>query len=222
MKMIWLIIKSPFCLLRWIYRLFQKEMTGEEFELYVYRLLRKNGYKDVTLTKKSHDYGIDILAKKRKKMYAFQCKYYSKPVGVAAVQQVYAGCEYYGYDIPVVITNQTYTKQAITLASTNGVVLWDRDDLKSLKRKARFYRIFQKKDVVVKNYYEDVISLLLEEGYASNDLLVKHFGYTKEKAFYILDDLQFYDLISQEDHLGIRDLYFDSYEDAMNLLKNKL
>lgn len=219
MRLILLIIKSPFYFIRSLYRFFRKDMNGVEFEEYVCRLLKKNGFKNVTLTKKSHDYGIDILAKKKKKTYAFQCKYYSKPVGVAAIQQVYAGCEYYGYDIPVVITNQTYTRQAVTLARSNGVVLWDGHDLKSLMRKARFYALFQHKDVETKHPYEDVLYALLEEGYASNELLMEHFDYTQEKAFYILDDLQFCDLVSQEDSMGIRDLYFESFEEALSQLK---
>ena len=118
------------------------------------------------------------------------------------------------------ITNQTYTRQAIALAQSNDVVLWDGDDLKSLKRKAKFYSFFQHKEVERKHPYEHIIHLLEEEGYASNDLLIEHFGYTKEKAYYILDDLQFYDLISCEDHLGIRDLYFNDFEEAMGKLKN--
>ena len=70
--------------------------------------------------------------------------------------------------------------------------------------------------------YQHIIDLLLDEGYASTSLLVDHFHYSQEKAFYILEDLQFHDLVSSEDHLGMRDLYFLSQEEAMNILKNRL
>ncbi len=69
--------------------------------------------------------------------------------------------------------------------------------------------------------YQHIIDLLLDEGYASTSLLVDHFHYSQEKAFYILEDLQFHDLVSSEDHLGMRDLYFLSQEEAMNILKNR-
>ena len=90
-----MILKIPILLIK---KIFSHRMSGEEFEVYAMKLLKKNGYHHVQLTKKSHDYGIDILAKKKQKTYAIQCKYYSKPVGVSAVQQAYAGCEYYGYE----------------------------------------------------------------------------------------------------------------------------
>ena len=212
-KIILIILKSPIILIRW---LFHKEMSGEEFEEYAMKLLKKNGYKNVILTKKSHDYGIDILAKKKKKTYAIQCKYYSKPVGVSAIQQAYAGCEYYGYDIPVVMTNQTFTRQAVALAQANHVYLWDQDMLKQLKRKARFRSLFIRKHEIKDIHpYHDLIYLMLEEGYVSRELLKDCFHYSDEKVTYVLDDLQFYDLISPEDSYGVCDLYFSSYEEAM-------
>lgn len=212
-KIILIILKSPIILIRW---LFHKEMSGEEFEEYAMKLLQKNGYKNVTLTKKSHDYGVDILAKKKKKTYAIQCKYYSKPVGVSAIQQAYAGCEYYGYDIPVVMTNQTFTRQAVALAQANHVYLWDQDMLKQLKRKGRFRSLFIRKHEVKDIHpYHDLIYLMLEEGYVSRELLKDCFHYSDEKVTYVLDDLQFYDLISPEDNYGVCDLYFSSYEEAM-------
>lgn len=99
----------------WIPRL-KKHMTGIEFEQYVYEILKRLGYKHLRLTRQSGDYGVDILASYRGVRYAFQCKYYSKPVGVSAIQQAYSGCEYYDYDEAVVVTNQTFTRQAYALA----------------------------------------------------------------------------------------------------------
>ena len=59
--------------------------------------------------------------------YAFQCKCYDKPIGVKAVQEVYAGRDYYDRMVGVVITNQYYTQPAIELAEKLKIVLWDRD-----------------------------------------------------------------------------------------------
>ena len=68
----------------WIPRL-KKHMSGEEFEEYVYEILKRIGYKHIRLTQKSGDYGVDILATYKGIHYAFQCKYYSKPVGVLSL-----------------------------------------------------------------------------------------------------------------------------------------
>lgn len=136
LKCIMWILKKVFgWIFGWIPDL-DERMSGEQFEEYVQAVLMRNGYKDVTLTKRSGDFGVDILAKYKGESYAIQCKLYSRPVGVAAIQQAYTGCEYYGCDIPVVVTNQRFTSQAITLARSNGVELWDGERLKHLKRKA--------------------------------------------------------------------------------------
>lgn len=202
---------------------FDERMSGEDFEKYVKELLIRNHYKKVELTKRSGDYGIDILATYKHRRYALQCKKYAKPVGVAAIQQAYTGCVYYGYDIPVVVTNNRFTSQAIALAKSNGVLLWDRDELMRLKRKANSRALFHRKYREVEETdfrYESIIDLLLEQGYASNQLLMDNFDYSKDKAFYILEDLEYYNLISKEDHLGIRDLYFENKNEAKEYLNN--
>lgn len=200
---------------------FDERMSGEEFEQYVKEILKRNGFQSLELTKRSGDYGVDILGKYRGKSYAIQCKKYAKPVGVAAVQQAYSGCQYYECDIAVVVTNHHFTTQALALANTNQVELWDGDYLNYLKRKANARSLFHRKFEESKEHpYYDIIELLLNEGYASTSLLVEHFHYSQEKAFYILEDLEFHDLVSEEDHLGVRDLYFLSQEEAIDLLNH--
>ena len=61
-----------------------------------------------------------------------KCKCYDKPIGVKAVQEVYAGKDYYDRMIGVVITNQYFTEPAVKLASKLNVILWDRDYLNDL------------------------------------------------------------------------------------------
>lgn len=117
---------------RKIYPLPMDEMEGHDFEYYCADLLRYNGYDDVEVTKGSGDFGVDILAKKGEVTYAFQCKCYDKPIGVKAVQEVYAGKDFYDRMIGVVMTNQYYTQPAEELAYKLKIILWDRDRLKSL------------------------------------------------------------------------------------------
>jgi predicted RecB family endonuclease len=223
MKVIMFIFKMIFgWLFGWIPDL-DERMSGEAFEEYVCEVLRRNGYKHVELTKRSGDYGIDILADYKGESYAFQCKLYQKPVGVAAVQQVYSGCQYYECDQAIVVTNNRFTAQAKALAQSNGVTLWDGQYLDSLKRKANAHSLFHFRKPQIErpiDPYKSVIDVLLEAGYASVDLLVEQLSFSEEKAFYVLEDLEFHDLISPSDHLGIHELYFLSYEEASEQLIN--
>ncbi len=102
----------------------QSEITnGHEYEYFVAEYLRRTGYSQVEVTKGSSDFGVDVVATKDKIKYAVQCKYYSSPVNLKAVQEVVAGAPLYGCDAAMVVTNNTFTKSAVELAAANGVIL---------------------------------------------------------------------------------------------------
>jgi restriction system protein len=107
--------------------LFVDEMEGHDFEFYCADMLKESGFEEVEVTRGSHDFGADILAKKDGVTYAVQCKCYTMPVGVSAVQEVYAGKDYYDCMVGVVLTNQYFTKPAQELAEKLNILLWDRD-----------------------------------------------------------------------------------------------
>ena len=111
-------------------------MKGDEFEDFVKEIYELLHYK-VTKTKKSGDQGIDLIVKKHFKKTGIQLKRYSKTVGNSAVQEAVAGKKYYKLDKVCVLTNRTFTKSAIALAKSNGVVLIDRNGLKELINKAK-------------------------------------------------------------------------------------
>jgi len=98
-------------------------MTGHDYEYLVARYLRNNGYTSVKVTKGSGDYGVDVVAHKRGKKYAVQCKHYTGPVGLSAVQEAVAGKAMYKCDSAMVVTNSTFTNAARDLAKANNVVL---------------------------------------------------------------------------------------------------
>lgn len=102
------------------------EMEGHEFEYFCAELLRERGFNDVEVTKGSGDYGVDILAEKDGVSYAVQCKAYSSPVGVKAVQEAYAGRDYYDCMVGAVLTNQYFTRPAVEVAKKLKILLWDR------------------------------------------------------------------------------------------------
>jgi len=107
-------------------------MEGHEFEYYCAELLKQCGFQEVEVTQGSGDYGIDILAEKEGVTYAIQCKCYTSPVGVKAVQEAYAGRDYYDRMVGVVLTNQYFTRPAVEAAEKLKILLWDRDYLESM------------------------------------------------------------------------------------------
>ncbi len=104
-----------------------EEMEGRDFEYYCADLLKERGFLQVEVTKGSRDFGADILAEKDGVSYAIQCKRYDGPVGVHAVQEAYAGKDYYGCMVGAVMTNQYFTEPAVELATKLKIMLWDRD-----------------------------------------------------------------------------------------------
>lgn len=109
------------------------EMDGFDFEYYCADLLAANGFADVQVTRSSGDYGIDILAEKDGVTYAIQCKRYTGLVGVKAVQEAYAGRDYYDRMVGAVLTNQYFTKPAVQAARKLKILLWDRDYLQGME-----------------------------------------------------------------------------------------
>lgn len=107
-------------------------LEGHEFEYYCAELLQKNGFIEVEVTKGSGDYGADILAEKDGVTYAIQCKCYTAPIGVKAIQEAHAGRDYYDRMVGAVLTNQYFTTPAVEAAKKLKILLWDRGYLESM------------------------------------------------------------------------------------------
>ncbi|NBH24876.1 restriction endonuclease [Lachnospiraceae bacterium] len=124
---IWLFFRRR----NWAEDMFE-DMEGHEFEYFCADLLKRNGFTEVEVTKGSGDYGADILAQKEGVTYAVQCKCYTGPVGVGAVQEVYAGRDYYDRMVGAVMTNQYFTSPAVKAAEKLKILLWDGGCLESM------------------------------------------------------------------------------------------
>lgn len=109
-----------------------EDMEGHEFEYFCADLLKQKGFVDVEVTKGSGDYGVDILAEKEGVTYAIQCKRYHAPVGVKAIQEAYAGRDYYDRMVGAVMTNQYFTAPAVEAAGKLKILLWDGGYLESM------------------------------------------------------------------------------------------
>ena len=104
-------------------------LDGHKFEHLCAKLLRLNGFENVSVTSGSGDQGIDIIAYKDDIKYGIQCKCYHSDIGNKAVQEVYAGKTFYNCHVGIVLTNRDFTRSAIDLAKKDGVILWNRKKL---------------------------------------------------------------------------------------------
>jgi hypothetical protein len=125
------------------FQIFAGDMTGSEFEAYCAEQLRRAGW-DARTTKKSRDQGVDVIAEKDGVRVVLQCKLYSKPVGNKAVQEAAAAKGYEAAHHGVVVSNQTFTKDAEQLAFTIKIFLIHHTDLSRLHNivrmgSARYY-----------------------------------------------------------------------------------
>lgn len=107
--------------------------------------LEERNYKQVELTRKSGDFGADVLAiAPDKTKICVQCKKYKNPVGIAAIQEIHSAKSYYKCDrAAVVATSAGFTKQAAQLSERVDVFLFAYDDyareFKPVNRCARSY-----------------------------------------------------------------------------------
>lgn len=104
-------------------------MSGEDFEAWCAELLRRHDYKNIEITPKSGDQGVDIIADKNDVKYAIQCKRYSSDLGNAPVQEVNAGKLFYHCHVGIVMTNRHFTQGGKDAADATGTLLWDRDKI---------------------------------------------------------------------------------------------
>ena len=103
-------------------------LTGVQFEEFLSINFKKLGYK-VALTSVINDYGADLILRKKHKKIVVQAKRNSGKVGIAAIQEIIGAKAYYKADKCMVVTNSYFTKNAVELARSNNVELWDRTRL---------------------------------------------------------------------------------------------
>lgn len=108
------------------------KLDGEMFEIWLENLFRKAGYK-VKRTSYRKDHGGDlILTDPLGKKICVQAKKLGKrnaKVGAKVIGEVLRAKIYYQCDRAMIVTNQSFTEQAIEEAKKIGIVLMDRKSL---------------------------------------------------------------------------------------------
>lgn len=113
---------------------YDDKISPTNFEQFCADELAKAGWR-TSLTKGSGDQGVDVIAKRNGTVLVVQCKKYGQPVGNAAVQEVIAAKAYMRAKYAAVITNASYTKSAIELASSTDVLLLHHTEIPQINRK---------------------------------------------------------------------------------------
>lgn len=111
------------------------KMSGEEFEKFLLVHFQKLGYKGST-TPKTNDYGADLVLTKDGEKIVVQAKRWSSKVGIEAVQQIIGAKSYYNANNSIVATNNYFTPNAINLANSSSVEIWDRPKLLEIMSKS--------------------------------------------------------------------------------------
>ena len=120
------------------------KMVGYDFEEYVAKLFQRFGF-STKVTKKSGDFGCDVLLEKNGDRIAVQVKNSINKVTLKAVQEIVASLKKYDARIGVVITNAKFTKSARQLGKINGVVMINRNallrliDLSKMEKSRRMF-----------------------------------------------------------------------------------
>lgn len=111
-------------------------MNHFEFEEFVGELFKKMGY-NVTITKKTGDYGVDLVAKVDKDVIAVQVKRYAhgNNVGAEEVQELLGASWKYKANKAILVTTSDFTRQAAEQSKEAPIELWDKDYLYKLIRK---------------------------------------------------------------------------------------
>ena len=109
--------------------------TGVDYENYIESLLLSGNF-NVLRTPTTGDQGVDLVVVKNDIRIAIQCKYYSKPVGNKAVQEVIAGRDFYNCQIACVVSNNTFTSSARKIANVANVMLLNENNIVATLMKA--------------------------------------------------------------------------------------
>ncbi len=110
---------------------YRDDMTGYEYEKYCADLFTYFGWNART-TKKSGDYGADVIATKDGIKIVAQCKKWKGSVGFDAVKEVFTAKTINKADYAIVITNSHFSKAAKQGAKDTGVILIRHPELEDL------------------------------------------------------------------------------------------
>ena len=114
------------------------KLSGEAFEEWVAAILEADGL-NVRTTRRTRDYGIDLVVQRGGRSLGIEVKRHKKPIGNRVVRSLLGGCASYGCDLGAIVTQSSFTPAARAQAASSDVpvLLADRNDLEHLPRLVR-------------------------------------------------------------------------------------
>jgi restriction system protein len=103
-------------------------MTGRQFETLLEHFFANKGYRVARIGGR-RGLGADLLVKDAHGRMVVQARRWSKLVNHDAVQHAVAAMAHYGAVRALVVTSSDYSEHAMTVANSNGVILWNRATL---------------------------------------------------------------------------------------------
>jgi len=119
-------------------------MTGIDFERNIAQFLQEDGWL-TRLTRRTGDQGLDLMAYSDEFIVAMQIKCYSSPVSNSAIQEVHAAADMIGATHAVVVAKSGFTRSAMSLAITLGIVLLAPKQLVDLRSHLTYVKPRQKR-----------------------------------------------------------------------------
>ena len=110
------------------------QMTGEEFENFLFWYYKKAGYK-VTKTTKTNDLGIDLIVtfyntdNEREENIGIQAKRWSTPVPKEQLTKMMEAKDYYKLDYMFLITTNRVTSEANLYANNHDIIIKSRETI---------------------------------------------------------------------------------------------
>jgi restriction system protein len=133
---------------------------GREFEIFVITLFEKLGFSS-TITKRSKDYGCDIMLQQGEYRIAVQAKRSESELTFTSVQRALDSLKKYDAQLAIVVTNNKFIPSAKQLAKIKNVVLIDRKKLLDLIELSNL-PVNHKKDLI--SFSNKIHKDLIKEG----------------------------------------------------------
>lgn len=112
-------------------------MDEDTFERTMVKILQKEGYRNVYATKAVDNNDLNITGYREGYKHGWKCKKSESDIGNSTVQEAYNGKKRYECDYAYVVTNQYFNPSAILMADLTGVILWDRQKVNNLIKRAK-------------------------------------------------------------------------------------
>lgn len=103
-------------------------MTGRQFEVLLEHFFANKGYRVARIGSRGQ-FGADLLLSDANGRMIVQARRWNGVVRPDAVQRAVAAMARYGATRALVVTPSDYSRDAVTVANSNGVTLWNRSDL---------------------------------------------------------------------------------------------